>query len=739
MPEILAPAGDRVCAQSAVDAGADAIYLGYSQFSARASAGNFDGDGLHEIMESAHFSGVKVYVAMNTLIKQGESADFLQTLEHVWETGADAIIMQDILLGRYIHRLRPDIRLHLSTQAGVCNVYGAEFAKECGFSRVILARETPLSEIRKISEVLETEAFVQGALCTCFSGQCYFSSFAGGNSGNRGRCKQPCRKCYSFDREGFEGFAYALSPSDLCVGERIGELRRAGVSSFKIEGRMRRAEYVAAAVRYYRALSDGAEKGVLSGRFSDLRRAYNRGDYTRGLAFGQASDFLSRQVQGHIGERVGVIAGDRGKDERKFPGEYFVKSNFRPESGDAFKILRDGKEAGGARFIRPANAGFHIASSVRLRIGDEVFVTTDRAAGRRALSEKRTLPAALSLDFREGRCAGATLSGGGTEISLQTEEPLEGAKNSPLTEEELKNCFLKTDGIPLDIRFSEIRLGNVFLAKSRLNAFRRKLYEKFFRARAASARKPQTSLVPPSLPDAYAGKNQKRAAIFSSRTFDAARADICADIVVFKPDSYAKPLPDSFIGGAFEKYLYLPAYAVKADTDRIAELVRQNALDGIYAENYGGAVLARHIGCKLFAGTGFNLTNAAAIGELLREPVLRYLALSKELDEREQKELSGANAFVLTDGGIKLMDLCYCPFGKSCSSCDRKAVYRMTDEAGRVFPVRRFVGGAGDCRFEIYNCADLSETADAPSGRLVDRTLPPLAEKTSGHRYKSVL
>lgn len=201
----------------------------------------------------------------------------------------------------------------------------------------------------------------------------------------------------------------------------------------------------------------------------------------------------------------------------------------------------------------------------------------------------------------------------------------------------------------------------------------------------------------------------------------------------------AKPLPDSFIGGAFEKYLYLPAYAVKADTDRIAELVRQNALDGIYAENYGGAVLARHIGCKLFAGTGFNLTNAAAIGELLREPVLRYLALSKELDEREQKELSGANAFVLTGGGIKLMDLCYCPFGKSCSSCDRKAVYRMTDEAGRVFPVRRFVGGAGGCRFEIYNCADLSETADAPSGRLVDCTLPPLAEKTSGHRYKSVL
>ena len=147
--------------------------------------------------------------------------------------------------------------LHLSTQAGVCNALGAKYAKELGFSRVILARETRLADIVEIAKIIETEAFVQGALCTCFSGQCYLSSFAGGNSGNRGKCKQPCRKRYKIDRAGFDEYAYRISLSDLCVGEDIQKLTEAGVSSFKIEGRMRRPEYVASAVAYYRALIDG--------------------------------------------------------------------------------------------------------------------------------------------------------------------------------------------------------------------------------------------------------------------------------------------------------------------------------------------------------------------------------------------------------------------------------------------------------------------------------------------------
>ena len=166
-------------------------------------------------------------------------------------------------------------------------MYGAELAKEYGFSRVVLARETPLGDIAAISSVIETEAFVQGALCSCFSGQCYFSSFAGNNSGNRGRCKQPCRKLYSIDRKGFEERAYALSLSDLSVGERVRELLEAGVASLKIEGRMRREEYVSAAVGYYRAILDGAEKSERLAARSALARAFDRGDYTEALRSGR--------------------------------------------------------------------------------------------------------------------------------------------------------------------------------------------------------------------------------------------------------------------------------------------------------------------------------------------------------------------------------------------------------------------------------------------------------------------
>ena len=257
MTELLAPAGDEKTAYAALRAGADAVYLGLTRFSARESAENFCVSALEKLTREAHLLGAKVYVALNTLVKDGELSDFVAAAREAWNAGADAILMQDVFLGRALKELYPGIVLHLSTQAGCCNVHGARLAKACGFSRVVLARETPLSDIPAISAVIETEAFVQGALCTCFSGQCYLSSFAGNNSGNRGRCKQPCRKQYSIDRAGFEAPAYALSLSDLSVGEDVRKLLEAGVTSLKIEGRMRSPAYACVAVEYYRAVLDG--------------------------------------------------------------------------------------------------------------------------------------------------------------------------------------------------------------------------------------------------------------------------------------------------------------------------------------------------------------------------------------------------------------------------------------------------------------------------------------------------
>lgn len=696
--EILAPAGNAECAKAAINSGANAIYLGYSAFSARQSAENFNLETLSQTVKRAHLCGVLVYVAMNTMVKDSETEAFIQTLLTVWNAGVDAIILQDALLGKAVKEKYPNITLHLSTQAGVCTENGARFAKTCGFSRVILARETPIEEIQKITKIIETEAFVQGALCTCFSGQCYFSSFVGGNSGNRGRCKQPCRKQYSYNRGGFENKAYALSLSDLSVGEEIRKYIDAGVVSFKIEGRMRRAEYVAAAVRYYRALLNNASETDKRFALSDLKRTYNRGNYTKGLAFGQDKRFLSTAVQGHIGEKIGVV--------KVVNGNYFVETMFRAAPNDAFKILRDGKEVGGATFLKSQTRGLLLASKIRLKNGDNVFITTDTATNARLLSGERRGEIALTLRFYENERA--VVNGGGVEAV--SAEILQSAQSRPLTEAEIKACFEKTDGLPLRVRFDKIDVkGNVFIPKSTLNAFRRSFYEKL------TTPKRNTYVYEEIKMQSLRGKNEKTAVIADDFS------GVKTDIAIYKAKDYNAPLPKTFTQGAFEKYLYYPPFTTSADEAVLAKHIKENPIDGIYAENYGAIEFAKTHSLDVFVGTGLNLANRVAIDNLPK--AVKYYALSKELNERELDGLIGENAFVFSGGNIKLMDLCYCPFGKTCASCDQKSVYTLTDENGRAFPVRRYRSANGNCRFEVYNCADFISTGTCHCGKLLDVTL----------------
>ena len=703
MLEILAPAGNEVCANAAIHSGADAIYLGLSAFSARQSAENFDEAAFRRLIIKAHCLGVKVYVAMNTMVKEDELDAFFNNLLFAWNTGADAIIMQDLLLGKFIHEQYPQIVLHASTQAGICTLEGAKFAKECGFSRVILARETPLSAIQEIAQFIETEVFVQGALCTCFSGQCYFSSFAGGNSGNRGRCKQPCRKLYAYNRNGNEEKNYALSLSDLCVGEDISKLIVAGVVSFKIEGRMRRAEYVAAAVSYYRAILDGTQN--LPARLSDLKRTYNRGNYTKGLAFGQDKRFLSTAVQGHLGEKLGVV--------KVVNGEYIVESAFQPSRDDAFKILRDGKEVGGAVYVKSARKSFVISAKMRLKNGDSVFITTDNAVNTRLLQKERKGKLNIRLSFAEGEYPVAVAG----DRQVIGENRLQAAQNQALTIEQLKSCFSKTDGLPIDVEFDEVNLqGNIFIPKSELNAFRRAFYAEICDEIALGGRVVYKELarVIPAIPPIKTHKTAVIATHFNG---------VEADVAILKVDDYAQPLPASFAKGNFEKYIYFPAFATKKDILAIEGYLKQADICGIYAENFGGITFAQEHGLKFFAGTGLNISNRYSLSVLLQHPNLAHYAVSKELTESEVKNLALDGGFALSLGNIKIMDLCYCPFGKSCSACDKRSRYTLTDENNRVFPVRRYLSADGSCRFEVFNCADLIGVGVKGVARLIDLTL----------------
>ena len=702
--EILAPAGNLETAKIAIKSGANAVYLGLSSFSARANAENFDECALIETLKFARLFGVKVYVAMNTIVKEGEREEFLRTLLRVWSLGVDAIILQDLFLGKAVHEAYPDIVLHLSTQAGICNEQGARFAKQCGFTRVILARETPLSEIEKITPIIETEVFVQGALCTCFSGQCYFSSFVGGNSGNRGRCKQPCRKQYSYDRIGYEEKAYALSLSDLCVGEDIVKLQNAGVISFKIEGRMRRSEYVASAVQYYRAILDNATEYKKQTVFTALKRAYNRGNYTKGLTFSQDKRFLSRSVQGHLGEKVGIVKVENGN--------YIVGSAYKPSIGDGFKILREGKEVASAVYGKDVKRGFVILSKQRLRAGDGVFLTTCVETNERVLNVERKRLVRLALDFCVDRKAYAKIDG----KEIASEWTAQQATNRPLTREEIQMCFLKTDGLPIDVIVEDIRLeGDIFLPKSQLNAFRRQVFESLISLNLNEREYEHKELLSKNA----CSKEENKKVCVIGKDFSFGNG---VDIAVYKFEDYNKEPDQAFLKGEFEKYLYLPPLANTLDLERFSEIIDKYGLDGVYAESYGGIAFAIEKDYGVFVGVGVNLTNQVAINELHKIPNVKHYALSKELSEIEIKSLCAKDAFTLTTGDLKLMDLCYCPFEKTCAKCDKKSVYTLTDENSREFPVRRYVVANGECKFEAYNCAKLVGRG-VTSGKLIDCTL----------------
>lgn len=688
MCEILAPAGGKISAIAAINSGADAIYLGLSQFSARSSAENFDMHSFRDLSRYAHAFGVKVYVAMNTLVKDSELEGFLDTLIEVWNEGADAIIMSDLFLGKFIKRRYPQIRLHLSTQAGVCNVYGAKLAKDYGFERVILARETSYEDIRDIAKIIETEVFVQGALCTCFSGQCYMSSFAGGNSGNRGKCKQPCRKLYSIDRAGHTDLAYRLSLSDLSVGKDIFKLIEAGVISFKIEGRMRRAEYVAAAVKYYKNLLNNTSTET---DFSNLKRTYNRGNYTSGLTFGQDKSFISSAVQGHLGEFVGILKVENGK--------YLCNSTQKFQKGDSFKILREGKEVGGADFFETAKGGFVINSKVKLKNGDKVFVTTDTAVNLELLKRERKIKINISALFLVGQKAEITVNGN----KFYSENVLETAKDRPLTCEEIKNCFDKTDKYPFEIAYESIQTDGVFMPKSQLNSLRRAVYDAYFE-KLSKNNNPQI-VRDHDLPTLQPTKNNKVTVISSQN--DCAGADL----LIYKPLSYDSD--NLIIKSDGKTFLYLPPFMKGSEIEIVKPYIKN--FSGIYCDGSWAIGLAEELNVPLFAGTGINISNCVDVAECPSD----YLALSKELTIIEQKALSTERTFALSSGAIKVMDLIYCPFGRKCRECDKRDIYILTDESGRRFPLRRYK--TSECRFEVFNCANLIGTSAV--GTLLDCTV----------------
>ena len=382
--ELLAPAGNLEIFKGVIESGADAVYVGGSMFGARAYANNFTEEELLEAIDFAHLRGVKVYLTVNTLIKNSEFSKLYDYLLVYYKRGLDAVIVQDIGVVKAIHEYFPSMEIHTSTQMTVTGADGVRFLSQFGVTRVVMAREVSLAEMKRIHEEtgMELEAFVHGALCYSYSGQCLFSSILGGRSGNRGRCAQPCRLPYTVEGKKDE---YILSLKDMCGIKALDKLHDAGVYSLKIEGRMKQLEYACGVVKYYRSYID-SKKPVSDADYDRIKALGNRCGFTDRYYFDHnGSDmvtyvkpnFVSNAAEPLPEKRKLSIEGELVLREGE-PGSLTVKrgdvtykASIEPVSA-ALKAPLD-KKAAIDRINKTGDTDFEF-SHIKAQIGENVFV-----------------------------------------------------------------------------------------------------------------------------------------------------------------------------------------------------------------------------------------------------------------------------------------------------------------------------------------------------------------------------
>ncbi len=488
-PELLAPAGSKQALIAAIENGADAVYFGGKLFSARQYASNFTREELEWAVDYAHIRGVKAYVTVNTLVKDSELEEACDYLEFLCNAGADAVIVQDLGILRLLREQLPELPVHASTQMTIHNIEGARFLQEMGVKRVVLARELSLDEIKRIkSETnIEIETFIHGALCFSYSGQCLLSSMIGGRSGNRGYCAQPCRKKYRLgDADG-----YLLSPKDLNMSEHIGALVKAGIDSFKIEGRMKRHEYVAGVVRVYRKLIDryfDAPVGFLvtEDEKHTLLQLFNRG-FTTGYFFGNpGSELMSRKYPYNIGTELGFVAG---YDARKKLLSIHLKAPLRAGdgigTGGGDGIVVRSMYVNNQRVSTAGSGLVKIPFDIEIGKGSAVFKTYDsRLMASLEAKSVRKIPVKMSVKARIGEPVELCINDGENGITVNG-GMVSGAESKPMSKDsiaaqlkKLGNTVFEADEISFDSD------ENIFIPVSELNELRRKAVAEFEAERA---------------------------------------------------------------------------------------------------------------------------------------------------------------------------------------------------------------------------------------------------------------
>ena len=701
--ENLAPAGNWDALRSAVAAGADAVYLGYAAYSARAGAGNFDEQQLRDAVRFAHLHHVRVHVTVNTLIKDGEMAGVMDVLRLLGEIRVDAVLVQDLGVLRMARRCFPDLPIHASTQMAIHNATGVRFCRNQGMTRAVLARECSAAEIALAAkEGIEIEVFGHGAQCVAVSGECLFSSVVGGRSGNRGRCAQPCRLLYTYRGK----TAAWLSPRDVCMRDDLPELNKAGVASIKLEGRLKRPEYVATIANSYRNAIDAMDNGHFrkadENEITGLRQIFSRGGFMRGYAMGaEDAGVIDPARVSHGGVKIGRVefaAGNMARVRLERSLDDGDGLQIRTAQGDAELIYAGhDTEAGQIAVVR-------LRPDIRTKAGDEVY----RLTSEKQLQWARSLvipaiPADMALIAYPGKPLALTMTDGESSVTV-TGDTAAPAQSRAMSEEDARRSLGKLSDTPFSLRTLTVQTAGAFVPVSALNQLRREACQQLAEARiAAFTRKagreePADDLIYPDTPDA-----PSMAIVRTREQADAMQG--AADLLVWYPEDFRADALESGLRAMPDGvWLQLPTVCEEKTLDLLCDFVQKNAgkLGGIVLGSVGQ--LGRTWNVPMGAGSGIPVMNRRTV-QFLLEQGCRFVTASSELSGAELRTLMQNHPPVVVPayGREQLMLLHHCPARTymgltkghaACRMCDQHspdalAGQTLTDRRGTVYPLLR--------------------------------------------------
>ncbi|KOA20256.1 putative protease YdcP precursor [Clostridium homopropionicum DSM 5847] len=714
--ELLAPAGSMESLYAAVQNGADAIYIGGNKFSARAYASNFNEEEMIKAVSYCHLYNIKVYVTLNILIKEEEIVEALEYVKLLYEIGIDALIIQDFGLAQLIGKNFPNFEIHASTQMTVHNGEGALFLKELGFKRIVLARELSLKEIERISKglMIETEIFIHGALCICYSGQCLMSSIIGGRSGNRGRCAQPCRLPYEIiNKENNEiKKGYIMSPKDICTLENIEDIIDSGTSSLKIEGRMKRPEYVAGVVSTYRKAIDGnLRKENVSTEKKKLTQLFNREGFSNAYLYGNPGKEL--MSYGHP-RNTGILLGKVNKDHTiRLEENIKVKDGVRSEDKGftISKIEKNNIEVDEAYIgeivkIKPVNykAGDVLYKTLDISLMDELSNTYKDIYHRK---NKINLEVTFKIGepfILRGNYKDKTYEVCGEKV----QKPLK----KGVDKENLIRNLNKTGDTPFSfesINFIEFEEG--FIPISLINSCRRELLDKITKDIISKDSRKHIESLDFNIEKVLQKNNVLNSTIVLISSTDHLRAvekfkieNVAVDIFMKNCNVDIKNIKDKKV------YLRIPTI-VRNEFEYICAIIEENICNicGIITSNLG--IIKKFSGSISIIGDyKLNIFNSYALNSY--SDYIEAATLSLELNKKEIQSLlskTSIRPYQLIYGKPELMVNEYCPigslFGKkdsidsNCTNACEKGQFILKDRKETEFRILtdKF------CRSHLYN------------------------------------